>query len=106
LKQIDLDYNFRYSIIRAVSGMNGTQVTVKIYPNPNRGQFSIQVDGRSIASAVYILNEAGQRIRELTINSQQNNITISGLSPGLYYIQLPDVFGKGKAFLEKMVIMQ
>jgi hypothetical protein len=106
LKQVDLDNNYRYSMIRAVSGLNDTRVTVKLYPNPNRGQFSIQVDGRSEAKLLYIINEAGQIIKKLKLNSQQNNITLSGLSPGLYYIQIPDIFGSGKDFSEKVLIMK
>jgi hypothetical protein len=106
LKQVDLDNNFRYSMIRAVSGMNDTRVTVKIYPNPNKGQFSIQIDGSTAAQTVHIINEAGQMIKELTINSQQNNLAISNLSPGLYYIQIPDVFGRGQHFSEKVLIMK
>jgi len=106
LKQVDLDDNYRYSMIRAVSGMNGTQVTVKIYPNPNRGQFSIQADGSLEANIVHIVNEAGHTIKKLAINNQQNNLTISDLTPGLYYIQIPDVFGKGKHFSEKVLILK
>jgi hypothetical protein len=106
LKQIDIDENYRYSMIRAVSGLNEARVTVKLYPNPNKGQFSIQVDGVTEPNLVHIINEAGQIIRELTITRQQNNITISGMSPGLYYIQIPDVFGRGKHFSEKVLIMK
>jgi hypothetical protein len=91
---------------RAVSGLNEARVTVKLYPNPNKGQFSIQVDGVTEPNLVHIINEAGQIIRELTITRQQNNITISGMSPGLYYIQIPDVFGRGKHFSEKVLIMK
>jgi hypothetical protein len=107
LKQVDLDNNFRYSMIRAVSGMDDTQVTVKIYPNPNRGQFSIQVDGWITGtSAVMIINQSGQLVKQLIISDQQNNITVSGMSAGLYTIQIPDVFGKGKHFSEKIMIMK
>jgi hypothetical protein len=86
--------------------LNDTRVTVKLYPNPNRGQFSIQVDGRSEAKMLYIINEAGQIVKKLNLDSRQNNITLSGLSPGLYYIQIPDVFGSGKDFSEKVLIMK
>jgi hypothetical protein len=106
LKQVDLDNNFRYSMIRAVSGLNDTRVTVKIYPNPNRGQFSIQVDGSTADQTVQILNEEGQMVRKLKIDSQQNNLIICNLSAGLYYIRIPNVFGKGSHFSEKVLIIK
>ena len=35
-----------------------------------------------------------------------NNINITGLSAGTYIIRIPDVFGQGESFAEKVVVIR
>jgi hypothetical protein len=104
LKQEDLDDHFVYTLIKAVSGSGETQMSVLLYPNPGHGQFTLRVDGTDKPFVAVITDVSGRIIR--TVNAYgNNNVSVSGLKPGLYIIEIPDVFGKGKSFTEKVLII-
>ena len=59
-------------------------VTVKVYPNPNNGQFTIEGSG---ATDLYIINDLGQVIRTLQLNDRNNySVVIENLPSGLYFV--------------------
>lgn len=105
LKQIDIDNRYVYTHIRAVKGTGETQVSVMLYPNPNYGQFIIRLDGVNRTYDGVITDIGGKIVRQLKL-SNNNNVDISGLSAGTYIIRIPDVFGEGEGFTEKVMVVK
>ena len=104
LKQIDR-CSSAYTFIKAVKGMGETQVSVLLYPNPNNGQFAIRLDGVNKSFNAVITDMSGKTIKQLSLTNN-NNINISGLSAGTYIIHIPNVFGEGESFTEKVVVIK
>lgn len=103
LAEISLDGHSTYTLIRAVSGSNSGLV-VSLYPNPGHGQFTLRVDGTDKPYSALITDERGQLIRRIDATGN-NNVDVTGLQPGLYVIYLPDIFGQGQSFTEKVLIV-
>lgn len=101
LKQIDLDGRIYYSLIKAVKG--GSSVNVLIWPNPNEGQFSIRLEGIHDQREAQIVDIAGRMVQKLTIKGSQP-VTIRNLAPGTYVLCIPDAFGTGEHFKEKVMV--
>lgn len=58
---------------------------IKIYPNPNAGEFTIQA---SVPLQLRLVNELGQIIRYLKLDeSTQYACKVTGLAKGIYFIQ-------------------
>ncbi|MBL0269047.1 MAG: T9SS type A sorting domain-containing protein [Chitinophagaceae bacterium] len=105
LKQVDIDNRFTYTHIKAVKGMGETQVSVMLYPNPNYGQFTIRLDGVNRAYDAVITDMGGKTVRQLRLTNT-SSVNITGLSAGTYIIRIPDVFGEGQAFTEKVLVVK
>lgn len=105
LKQVDRDLRGTYTLIKAVKGMGETQVSVLLYPNPNYGQFTIRLDGVTKTYDATITDMSGKLVKQLKLGNY-NNINITGLSAGTYLIHIPDVFGAGESFTEKVMIVK
>lgn len=105
LKQVDLDNRAHYSLIKAVSGLGETTVSVMIWPNPNQGQFSIKIDGVNDSKEAVITDISGKTVKRMIIQSRQQ-VNISGLSVGTYILSIPNAFGKGGHFTEKVVVVR
>jgi len=58
---------------------------VQVYPNPNNGTFSIELNGSSKGAELVIYNSIGEEVLRKTLQKTQTGI--SGLQPGLYYLQ-------------------
>lgn len=105
LKQIDMDGNFVYSAIKAIKGIDGATVDVTLMPNPNRGQFTILISGANQSRHAFISNINGKVIKQFLVQPQQE-VNISELPAATYVLTIIDVFGKGKNFSEKIVIIR
>lgn len=105
LKQVDRDSRYTYTHIKAVKGLGDTQVSVLLFPNPNYGQFSIRLDGVNRAYDAIITDMSGKVVKQLRL-SNNNNISINGLTAGTYLINIPDVFGTGESFTEKVLVIK
>jgi hypothetical protein len=76
--------SFQVSRCTAIDELAKQYAGIKIYPNPNKGEFII--DSESDRSLV-LVNEAGLLIREIELSaSNKRKITIYGLSRGIYFI--------------------
>ncbi|HEY4205832.1 MAG TPA: T9SS type A sorting domain-containing protein, partial [Puia sp.] len=105
LKQTDLDGRYTYTLIQAVAGSGSTGVSVVLYPNPSQGQFSIRMDGGAGSHDVRIIDVKGAVIK--TMRLQANTpLPVSGLSSGSYIVQIPDAFGPGKTFAQKILVVR
>jgi hypothetical protein len=57
---------------------------VKLFPNPNQGNFKIQVDYEIESGEIFLTNILGQKVHEQKIYKGENNITNCKLAKGLY----------------------
>lgn len=105
LKQTDLDNRSTYSLIKAVKGSGETGVTVLMWPNPNNGQFSIRLDGNTKRLPAFITDMNGKMVQQLFINGNAP-VNIYGLSAGAYTVSIPDAFGFGEPFHEKVLVVR
>jgi hypothetical protein len=58
---------------------------LNIYPNPSRGEFTIQAD---VSMHVNIINELGQTVKTFTLNNKENKISVGNLANGIYFIRV------------------
>jgi Secretion system C-terminal sorting domain len=105
LKQVDLDDHFTYTVIRAVSGSSGAGVSVKMYPNPNRGQFVVRIDGTTKTYNAFVTDAAGKTVKMFTVTGN-TDVPVYGLASGTYIIVVKDVFGNANSFAEKIIILK
>lgn len=103
LKQVDLDNRAHYSLIKAVRGE--ATVSVLIWPNPNEGQFSIRMEGVNGQKEAYIIDLNGKLVQKITIKGTQQ-VNIRNLSAGTYVLSIPDAFGSGAHFKEKVMVVR
>ncbi len=62
---------------------------IKIFPNPNNGNFTIKIDGQvNNTINVQIYNISGQKIYEDKINSKIKSIALPNIKEGVYFIKL------------------
>ncbi len=105
LKLVDFDESYEYTEIKSLDF--GNNLSISVYPNPNKGQFIININSNQTSSARYqILNHLGQTVYRNVVElvSGENIIedeAFQNLTPGIYYIhvQLSD-----KELLEKILI--
>jgi hypothetical protein len=105
LKQIDKDGRAFHSLIKAVKGMGQTSVSILLWPNPARGQFSIRLDGATGIKDAFITDASGKTLRRLKLSNNQQ-INIQGLPAGAYVITVLNAFGEGDDFREKVVVIK
>jgi hypothetical protein len=105
LKQLDRDGRSFYSLIKAVRGTGQTSVSVLLWPNPAKGQFSIRMDGANGTKDAFITEVSGKPIRTLRIANRQQ-VNIHGLAAGTYILKVKDAFGEGEHFTEKVLVVK
>lgn len=103
LRQVDLDDRAYYSLIKAVRGE--TTVNVLIWPNPNEGQFSIRLEGVDGQKEAHIMDLNGKLVQKITIKGTQQ-VNIRHLQTGTYILSIPDAFGPGGHFKEKVMVVR
>lgn len=105
LKQTDLDGRGTYTLIKAVKGTGGSNVTVLLWPNPNKGQFSISISNNNKPLPAYVTDLNGKLVQRVVI-LRNTPVTIHGLSAGIYVLNIPDAFGAGERFTEKIMVVK
>ncbi len=105
LKQVDRDGRSAYSLIKAVKGTGETSVSVLLWPNPARGQFSIRIDGANEVKDAFITNTAGQTIRSIRLTNNEQ-VNVQGLSAGSYILTVMHAFGQREHFVEKIIVVR
>jgi hypothetical protein len=85
------DMNGSTTILGFVSPENfDSNLRVKVYPNPNKGQFTVNWAGKSLIRTIQLLDQTGKVVYSISeIESDQNNLTINldGLS-GIYILTI------------------
>jgi subtilisin family serine protease len=62
---------------------------LKLYPNPAKDFVNIYIQG-NVQSKVRISSVTGKTIRLMTLDQESNNIDVSDLPPGMYFISVED----------------
>jgi hypothetical protein len=62
------------------------QQNIKVYPNPNKGIFTVKVEGLDQAAQIVIYNLLGSKVHQDIINAEKT-IDISEIQRGLYFIK-------------------
>ncbi len=79
---------YESQVILSIEEFNAVSI-VKIYPNPTKGQFNIAI-GNTMAGTidVQIVSITGKLMHKLTIGNGVNNMDISGMSSGMYIVNI------------------
>lgn len=88
----------RYNNTSGTSGINNSSTTseFKIFPNPNNGQFSIQIERGGVFE---LMDITGKVLNTYTIKNT-NHIINEKLSPGLYFIRETESHTATKIIIE------
>ena len=81
LKEMDIDDNYHYSEI--VTARINSKNTVFLYPNPVTEKLIIE---SSMNATIILANQAGQRLRVIRLRKGRNEISVSKLPPGIYFL--------------------
>ena len=64
---------------------NNYEGAIKIYPNPTKG--FVTIEGKQI-SEINIINVTGQTIKKIAVQNVINDIDLSSLSKGIYFVKI------------------
>ncbi len=80
----------QYSVgIGEVSNIEKTQnPEFSIFPNPNSGQFTIQVTETQIGENLIIFNINGVAVYNTTIENTKTEISLNNISKGIYFVKI------------------
>lgn len=88
LKQVDNDSRTKYTDIRTVTFASNKTL---VYPVPTTDAVTIElVDNRLIGTTAYLTDMQGKLVRQVTISSMQQPVSLSGLQAGMYWMKLAD----------------
>jgi hypothetical protein len=59
-----------------------------VYPNPNNGNFTVEITGNTQACTVEIFNVSGRIMGKVDCNAKSVTINRSDLPSGIYYLKL------------------
>jgi len=78
------------------------EIEIKVYPNPNNGQFTLELTNFESGATVCIYNMLGARVYQSTAtNDASHKINLPGIKKGIYFVKVRD--GK-EQFTRKMVV--
>lgn len=87
-------------VLSTVGITNNTQTVLQLYPNPNKGNFTIQF-GKSVASGeISISDISGKKVVNKIVNNK-SAIELSGLKAGIYIVKSNL---DGKVYNQKMIV--
>jgi hypothetical protein len=75
--------------------------SVKVFPNPNSGVFTVALEGFDSETRVMIFNIMGQNVYDANINGQQHTIELPNIQRGVYFVK---AINNAKHFDQKIVI--
>lgn len=106
LKSVDLDGSFAYSEVRSVN-FEPEQVELHVFPNPNPGQYALNIYvPRPQDAKLQLLDSNGRQLwsRRLSLNRGRNPIDVSQgtLPTGIYVMVLTST--EGLSYTRRMIV--
>ena len=86
-----------YDLTALLSVEESKVLSIRLYPNPAKYQFTIKLNDNSELKNAHIYNNLGQ----LVLSSKETTINTMGLSTGLYVVEIETTKGKGS---KKLII--
>jgi hypothetical protein len=83
--------NIEYGIVRCPLGINAVNdnILLKLYPNPNIGVFTIQIENWNIASGILeVYNVMGEKVYSITLNDANTQVDLSNSPSGIYFYRI------------------
>jgi len=78
------------------------QTNISMYPNPAHNVLTIEcADAANQASYINITDVAGRKILTTSFNTAKTNVNISGLQPGLYFV---NILSRNTTYNQKLTI--
>jgi parallel beta-helix repeat protein len=75
---------------------------VKVYPNPNKGEFTIEFANIENGASVSIYNLLGVKVYQSTaMNQTSSKISMPGIKRGVYFVKVTD---RNEQFTKKMIV--
>ncbi|HOZ68882.1 MAG TPA: choice-of-anchor D domain-containing protein [Chitinophagaceae bacterium] len=88
LKQVDNDSRTKFTDIRTVTFASNKTL---VYPVPTTDIVTIELaDNRLIGTIAYLTDMQGKLVRQVSISSMQQPVSLSGLQAGMYWMKLSD----------------
>lgn len=88
-----------------VTEINGITTRVKIYPDPNNGNFTLTLSGTCDRSIVEIYNALGERIVTHSLASGNNTMEMNSEPNGVYLYRIiadnGNLVGEGKLVIRR-----
>ena len=85
-------------------GLNYIQQSkVKLYPNPNSGQFNIEISEEVENARFEVVNNLGKKVYKGFLNKTASTINLPGLSSGIYHITI--ILDTGRKFYTKCILV-
>jgi len=85
LKQVDLDDRYQYSEIVTAKINDGSLIS--LFPNPVKEKLVIE---SSLNTDAFLVDETGQSLQQIRLMTGRNEISVSKLNSGVYFIRLAD----------------
>jgi hypothetical protein len=76
-------------------------LNMEIYPNPANNQVTLGLSQVMPGTMLLIKNMLGQQVQKLQVNNLQTPVTLSGLGPGVYFMELHE---SGQTLIKQLVI--
>ena len=78
-----------------------TEISVKVSPNPNHGQFSIAIDGLETDASIVVTDALGNTIKTYHHVNESVDIDLGDVVPGMYFVRVTSAeFSK----VEKIIV--
>ncbi len=74
------------------TGLNSLSNTVKLFPNPGQGAFTIDLD-QSYPAQMEMFDSRGLKVKSAVLNAPLNEISLSQLKAGLYFVRVWNSYG-------------
>ncbi len=89
IKQVDIDGNYKYSVVVALLNSNGLRHTI-IAPNPVSDMLHVIEPSQSklLTAKVYSSNGAQVLHKNFNSNGQVHSLPVKNLAPGVYHLKL------------------
>jgi hypothetical protein len=76
--------------------------SIKVYPNPNNGQFTVELSNFESRSTLFLVNTMGSIVFQGTINENESTqFELLNLNKGIYFLQVRN----GNTAISKKIVV-